>query len=100
IVNGGGDLIGYSFICRDASDQARTERKMKKTLKRSTKKAEALEEKDRLKDLLLVAASHDMRGPLTTLLGMAVTLKEVHPFEESSVEHELLDRMIVNGRRL
>jgi len=100
IINASGDLIGYSLICRDVSDQARTERKMRKTLKRSTKKAEALEEKDRLKDLLLVAASHDMRGPVATLLGMALTLKQMHPFEEGTVEHELLERMIANGRRL
>jgi len=100
IINAGGDLIGYSLISRDASDQVRTERKMRKTLKRSTRRAEALQEKDRLKDLLLVAASHDMRGPVATLLGMALTLKQVHPFEETSVEHELLERMIANGQRL
>jgi PAS domain S-box-containing protein len=94
------DLIGYSLICRDDSDHTRIERKMRKTLKRSTRKAEVLQEKDRLKDLLLVAASHDMRAPLATLLGMAMTLKRIHPFDEGTPEQVLMDRMIANGERL
>jgi PAS domain S-box-containing protein len=95
-----GVLMGYSMIYHDASDHIQIERRMKRRLSHERKTADRLREVDRMKDLFLVSVSHDMRGPLAALIGMALTLRRIQPFETGSEEGQLLERMIANAGKL
>ena len=68
-------------------------------LSREQENVQRLQELDRLKDTFLEAVSHDLRTPLTTIFGMALTLNE----EERLTPEQrttLLDRLVASAKSL
>jgi len=59
-----------------------------------------LEEVDRLKDEFLALVSHELRSPITVILGMAKTLGHRPELAATADGQEMLDRMIRQGGRL
>jgi signal transduction histidine kinase len=59
-----------------------------------------LEKLDRMKDEFLAMVSHELRNPLTVVLGMAQTLAARPAFAASSEGNETLGRIVTHGRRL
>ncbi|MGZ4144464.1 MAG: PAS domain-containing sensor histidine kinase [Actinomycetota bacterium] len=95
-----GTLIGFSILYQDASEQKRRENEMKTTLRAEQDVVDRLRDQDQMKDLLLTAASHDMRGPIATILGMALTLQRIAEFEPDTDGAKLLERIIAGAERL
>jgi PAS domain S-box-containing protein len=99
IRNPEGDLIGYSVIYRDSSDRVRIERRLRKNLQDEHAVVDKLREVDQMKDILLVAVSHDLRTPLSAIVGIAMTLRrlKVLPVESAT---DLVERLIANAEKL
>jgi signal transduction histidine kinase len=51
-----------------------------------------------MKNTFLAAVSHELRSPLTSILGLAATLEQVR--EPGSEEGDLLERLAANARKL
>jgi two-component system sensor histidine kinase KdpD len=62
--------------------------------------AEALRRADRLRSALLNSISHDLRTPLSTVLGSATTLIEYGQTLDSAVQRDLLDSIREEAERL
>ncbi|MBB5755158.1 sensor histidine kinase [Prosthecomicrobium pneumaticum] len=62
--------------------------------------AEALRRTDRLRSALLNSISHDLRTPLSTVLGSATTLIEYGPSLTEPVRRDLLDSIAEEAERL
>jgi signal transduction histidine kinase len=65
-----------------------------------TQEVAHLNEVDRLKDEFLAMVSHELRSPITVLLGMASTLNNRPELAASPEGHEMLTRMVRQGGRL
>jgi PAS domain S-box-containing protein len=69
-------------------------------LRREQAAAEHLRALDQMKDAFLQAVSHDLRTPLTSVLGIAVTLDRGHQRLPASELRDLLGRLAGNARKL
>ncbi|MDN5874611.1 MAG: ATP-binding protein, partial [Sinobacteraceae bacterium] len=66
----------------------------------SLAQARVAEETERLRSALLSSVSHDLRTPLSSMIGAASTLRELPEQLTESDRHELLDAILSEGRRL
>ena len=109
-----GRPTGALLIARDVSERRRAERHVRESLAREQAATErltvALEREqaaverlralDELKDAFLQAVSHDMRTPLTSVLGLALTLRRGHQALPAAEVGDLLGRLESNARKL
>jgi PAS domain S-box-containing protein len=82
-----------------ARERAATER-LTDALRQEQLATERLRSLDEMKDAFLHAVSHDLRTPLTSVLGIAATLHRGHHLLAPSEVRELLTRLDGNARRL
>lgn len=87
---------------RKRAEQAlrRSERKYSDAFKREREAAQRLRALDEMKNTFLEAVSHDLRTPLTSILGSALTLEQTElalPREDSL---DLIHRIAANSRKL
>jgi PAS domain S-box-containing protein len=82
-----------------AREQAATER-LTVALRQEQAATERLRALDEMKDAFLQAVSHDLRTPLTSVLGIAVTLHRGHQLLPVSEVRDLLGRLEGNARKL
>jgi PAS domain S-box-containing protein len=123
-----GQPTGNLLIARDVSERRQAERDLRDSLAReqaaterlstalqreqaaAERLADALEreqtatqhlrELDEMKDAFLQAVSHDLRTPLTSVLGIAATLDRGHQQLAASEVRDLLGRLAANARKL
>ena len=69
-------------------------------LQREQTATQHLRELDQMKDAFLQAVSHDLRTPLTSVLGIAATLDRGHQQLAASEVRDLLGRLAGNARKL
>ena len=69
-------------------------------LQREQTATQHLRELDEMKDAFLQAVSHDLRTPLTSVLGIAATLDRGHQLLAASEVRDLLGRLAGNARKL
>jgi PAS domain S-box-containing protein len=69
-------------------------------LEREQTATQHLRELDQMKDAFLQAVSHDLRTPLTSVLGIAATLDRSHQQLAASEVRDLLGRLAGNARKL
>jgi len=69
-------------------------------LEREQTATQHLRELDQMKDAFLQAVSHDLRTPLTSVLGIAATLDRGHQLLPASEVRDLLGRLAGNARKL
>ena len=62
------------------------------------RRAERLREMDEMKNTFLAAVSHELRSPLTSILGLALTLER--QTLSASDQSDLLGRLAMNARKL
>jgi len=87
-------------VMYDISDQKEAEEVLRRGLHRETEAATKLRAADEMKNSFLHAVSHDLRTPLTSILGLALTLAR-EDFQASSGEcRELAGRIAANATRL
>lgn len=66
----------------------------------SLERARVAEETERLRSALLSSVSHDLRTPLSSMIGSASTLRELGDQLSESDKRELLDAVLGEGQRL
>jgi signal transduction histidine kinase len=89
--------------CRDVTTQQDLrdeDRQFQELYERERRVAEQLREVEQLKDTLVAAVSHDLRTPLTVILGSATTLRDHGPSLDPDTRQALFDNMADNADRL
>jgi PAS domain S-box-containing protein len=82
-----------------AREQAASER-LRDALEREQAAAERLRALEEMKDVFLQSVSHDMRTPLTSVLGLTLTLRRGHQILPAAEVADLLGRLEGNTRKL
>jgi PAS domain S-box-containing protein len=123
-----GQPTGDLLIARDVSERRQADRDLRDSLAREQAAAERLSaalqreqaaaeqlsaalereqaatrhlrELDEMKDAFLQAVSHDLRTPLTSVLGIAATLDRGHQLLPAGEVRDLLGRLAGNARKL
>ena len=86
---------------KQAEEALRTsERKYSEAFRREKEAAERLRALDEMKNTFLEAVSHDLRTPLTSILGSAITLESVDSDLTGTDAADLLHRITTNARKL
>ena len=74
--------------------------RLKALLSREQQTVRRLHELDRMKTDFVSVASHEMRTPLTTIIGVAKSLKQPGIVDDAELRNELLGSMERQGDRL
>jgi signal transduction histidine kinase len=82
------------------SNTRRAEEHIRRALEREHEANERLQALDEMKTTFLHAVSHDLRTPLTSILGLAVTLERPDIDLPPGESRQLAARIAVNARRL
>jgi PAS domain S-box-containing protein len=87
---------------RKRAEQAlrRSERKYSEAFRREREAAQRLRALDDMKNTFLEAVSHDLRTPLTSILGSALTLEQGGASIPEEDSKDLLRRIAANARKL
>ncbi|WP_194778288.1 PAS domain-containing sensor histidine kinase [Pararhodonellum marinum] len=83
LIGAEGEMLGFVKILRDLTERKKSEETIKKYIKE-------LEELNTHKDSVLAILSHDLRSPLSTILGTTDYLKEYH----RSMAHDEIQEML------
>src|SRR6266508_4221877 len=95
-----GRPTGALLIARDVSERRQAERVLRDSLAREQAASEHLRALDEMKTTFLQAVSHDLRTPLTTVLGIALTLERRAGGLPADDIADLLQRLSSNARKL
>jgi len=90
----------WSGVMFDITDLKRAEEDLARALDIEREASARLRSLDELKNTFLQAVSHDLRTPLTSLLGSALTLDREDIRLTPDVERDLIHRIAVNARKL
>jgi PAS domain S-box-containing protein len=91
LIGSDGERLGYVKILRDLTDRKRSEDAIKKYVRE-------LEELNTHKESVLAILSHDLRSPLTGIIGTAAYLKEdFHKMKSEDVQ-EMLDMLYQSSK--
>jgi PAS domain S-box-containing protein len=90
-------LQGVMF---DVSDQKRAEETLKGALEKETEASNHLRSLQEMQNSFLEAVSHDLRTPLTSILGAALTLDREELSLSSEDGADLVHRIAVNAQKL
>jgi PAS domain S-box-containing protein len=98
VVDGDGKPMFLQGVLYDVTERKQAERALRESERREREAAENLRTLDEMKNTFLAAVSHELRSPLTSILGLAATLEQMHaPGDE---EGDLLARLAANARKL
>ncbi len=99
IDNEDGTVVRHGVLY-DITDIKRAEEALRAALAKEKDAAAHLRELDEMKNSFLQAVSHDLRTPLTTILGAALTLERDDIELTASDQRDLATRIAANARRL
>ncbi len=85
-------------VMTDVTDRKLAEEALRESEQREREAAERLRALDEMKNTFLAAVSHELRSPLTSILGLAVTME--HQDLPDADRRDLLDRLASNARKL
>jgi PAS domain S-box-containing protein len=83
----------------DITERKLAEQALRESEQREREAAERLRALDEMKNTFLAAVSHELRSPLTTILGLALTLERA-PEIAGTERDDLLTRLSANARKL
>jgi PAS domain S-box-containing protein len=83
----------------DITEQKLAEQALRSSEQREREAAERLRALDEMKNTFLAAVSHELRSPLTSILGLALTLERVPELGDAD-RRDLLSRLSQNARKL
>jgi PAS domain S-box-containing protein len=95
-----GRPLYWQGVMMDITERRLAEAALEAALDRERDAGARLMVLDRIKDTFLEAVSHDLRTPLTVVLGTAVTLSEGRVALGGPEASDLLDRLVTNARKL
>jgi PAS domain S-box-containing protein len=83
----------------DVTEQKLAEQALRDSERREREAAERLRALDEMKNTFLAAVSHELRSPLTSILGLSLTLERGSAISEAD-RGDLLERLSANARKL
>lgn len=99
-----GSVIGFIATADDVTERIRAQRAVEASLEKALDAERAavqrLQEVDRAKDTFVSTISHELRTPITNIVGYLEMLQDGMYGEVSAAQHEALDRVSGNSRRL
>jgi PAS domain S-box-containing protein len=96
-----GDDVSFSAFVRDISERKVAERELERSLELERQASQRLRALDEMKNTFLQAVSHDLRTPLSSILGLAITLERGERLQLSPEDaRDLAGRIAANARRL
>jgi PAS domain S-box-containing protein len=95
-----GDITGYLGVAHDVTERRRSEELLREALAKETEVAEALREAARLKSDFVSSVIHELRTPMTSVLGYAELLSEGDAGELTAEQAGLLRRIRAGGTRM
>ncbi|MBI3647709.1 MAG: PAS domain-containing protein [Actinobacteria bacterium] len=84
----------------DITEQKLAERALRDSEQREREAAEGLRALDEMKNTFLAAVSHELRSPLTSILGLSITLERQAGTMREGDRSDLLGRLSSNARKL
>jgi PAS domain S-box-containing protein len=90
----------WQGVMMDVTERRLAEAALEESLQREREAAARLQIMDRIKDTFLEAVSHDLRTPLTVVLGTALTLSEGSTHLTGQETYDLLEGLVTNARKL
>lgn len=89
-------LLGVLY---DVTQRKRAEEALRESERRERDAAERLRALDDMKNTFLAAVSHELRSPLTSILGLSLTLERSTDLPAGD-RHDLVTRLSANARKL
>jgi PAS domain S-box-containing protein len=94
------DVVGFVAIARDITLEREAEAATREALERERQAADRLRELDRVKNEFVATVSHDLRTPLTSIIGNTEMILDGDTGELPPIQRKLLAAVDRNARRL
>jgi len=94
-----GQLTFIQGVLFDVTERKLAEQALRDSERREREAAERLRALDEMKNTFLAAVSHELRSPLTSILGLSLTLERAPDMDDADRD-DLLLRLSANARKL
>ena len=99
VASADGESIFLQGVLMDITERKLAEQALRESERKEREAAERLRALDEMKNTFLAAVSHELRSPLTSILGLSLTLERT-PEMAVPDRTDLLERLAVNARKL
>jgi PAS domain S-box-containing protein len=99
ITDADGEPLFLLGVLYDVTERKRAEEALRESERREHAAAERLRALDDMKNTFLAAVSHELRSPLTSILGLSFTLERTTGLAEED-RHDLVVRLSANAQKL
>lgn len=99
VTDADGEPLFLQGVLMDITERKLAEQALRDSERRERDAAERLRALDEMKNTFLAAVSHELRSPLTSILGLSLTLERAPEMAPNDRE-DLLERLAFNARRL
>jgi PAS domain S-box-containing protein len=99
ITDANGEPLFLLGVLYDVTERKRADEALKESERREHAAAERLRTLDDMKNTFLAAVSHELRSPLTSILGLSLTLERTTGLGEED-RHDLVVRLSANAQKL
>ena len=99
IVDADGKPLFLLGVLYDVTERKRAEEALRESERREHDAAQRLRTLDDMKNTFLAAVSHELRSPLTSILGLSLTLERTADLDPDD-RHDLVVRLSANAQKL